>query len=359
MKRVKLIASYLPQFHPIPENDKWHGKGFTEWFNVGKAKPLFKGHDQPRIPTDLGYYDLRIDDIRKQQAELAFNYGISGFSYWHYWFGNGKQLLEKPLELMLASKLPNFPFCLAWANETWQGIDHGVKSRILIRQEYPGLDDYKNHFYKMLIAFRDERYMKYGNKLIFMIYKPFDIPNFKDFKNLWNKLALENNLPEFLFIAQINDSNDYDKAITNGYDMVNIVRIRDIERIKHGSLYSKIRWRIGLSRIYSYKEAIKCLFGKEEKNIDVAPTIVPNWDHSPRSGKNALIYHNSSPDLFENHINDIFKIVKSKDLDEQLVFIKSWNEWGEGNYLEPDLKHGKKYLEVLKKSINKFKFITT
>jgi hypothetical protein len=356
MKSLKIIASYLPQFHPIPENDIWHGKGFTEWFNVGKAKPLFKDHDQPRVPTELGYYDLRVDEVREQQAKLASDYGIHGFCYWHYWFGNGKQLLEKPLERFLTSHSPNFPFCLAWANETWQGIDHGIKSRILIKQEYPGVDDYKDHFYKMLNAFKDNRYIRHNNKLIFMLYKPFDLPNFIEFKNLWNELAIENNLPGFLFIAQINDYKNYDKAINIGYDMVNIVRIRDIERVKFGNIYSKIRWRIGLKRVYNYKDAINHLQGIEDSYENVAPTIVPNWDHSPRSGKNGLIYHDSTPALFEVHLNKIFDIIKEKNEDDQIVFIKSWNEWGEGNYLEPDIKYGRKYLEVLIKVISKFKF---
>jgi lipopolysaccharide biosynthesis protein len=357
MSKLKLIASYLPQFHPIPENDLWHGKGFTEWFNVGKSKPLFKGHYQPRVPTELGYYDLRLSEVRAEQAKLASEHGISGFCYWHYWFGNGKQLLNRPMEEIVKSGEPNFPFCLGWANETWQGIDHGVKSRVLIEQEYPGEKDYIDHFYKMLPAFKDTRYIKHNNKIIFLIYRPFEIPKFSEFKLLWNNLANENNISEFLFIAQINNSKDFDRALKIGFDMVNVVRIRDVEIVEHGNIYSKLRWRIGFKRIYEYKYAIKYLLGEIEKSELCIPTIVPNWDHSPRSGSKALIYHNSTPEYFEEHLSNVFQLVKSKNFEDQIVFIKSWNEWGEGNYLEPDLKFGRSYLEKLKSTLEKFNLI--
>ena len=153
-KKARLIAFYLPQFHPIPENDKWWGKGFTEWISVTTAKPLFRGHRQPLIPGELGYYDLRLPEVRNAQAQLAQEYGIEGFCYWHYWLGGRKRLLERPFEEVLRSGQPDFPFCLAWANHDWKGVFFGAKNRLLIKQEYPGKDDYIEHFYAMLNAFR-------------------------------------------------------------------------------------------------------------------------------------------------------------------------------------------------------------
>jgi lipopolysaccharide biosynthesis protein len=173
MSKIRSIAFYLPQFHPIKENNEWWGKGFTEWTNVGKARPLFKGHYQPRIPADLGYYDLRLDEVRVEQALMAKEFGIEGFCYWHYWFGNGRTLLERPFKEVLESGSPDFPFCLAWANETWKGFAHGLKNRnVLIEQKYLGERDDTDHFYKVLPAFKDKRYIKVNSKPVFLIYKP-------------------------------------------------------------------------------------------------------------------------------------------------------------------------------------------
>jgi lipopolysaccharide biosynthesis protein len=176
----RLIAFYLPQFHPIPENDEWWNKGFTEWTNVAKAKPLFVNHYQPRLPADLGFYDLRVPETRLAQAEMAEHYGIEGFCYWHYWFA-GKRLLEKPFNEILRLKEPDFPFCLAWANQSWSGIWHGCPDKILIRQTYPGIDDYRDHFYALLDAFGDARYLTIDNKPIFLVYQPHALPDSRQF----------------------------------------------------------------------------------------------------------------------------------------------------------------------------------
>lgn len=190
MSKARLIAYYLPQFHPIPENDEWWGKGFTEWTNVGKAKPLFKGHDQPKVPADLGYYDLRIPEVREEQARMAKEYGIEGFCYWHYWFGNGKRLLEKPFQEVLKSQKPDFGFCLAWANISWGGVAYGdLYERNLMEQKYPGVEDYTNHFNELLPAFLDKRYLTIDGKPIFVVYNAAGLPDPKEFIDLWNKLA--------------------------------------------------------------------------------------------------------------------------------------------------------------------------
>ena len=189
-KRARVLAFYLPQFHPIPENDEWWGRGFTEWRNVAKARPLYGRHYQPRIPADLGMYDLRVPETRAAQADLARAYGVEAFCYWHYWFA-GRRILERPFNDVLRMKEPNFPFCLAWANQTWTGIWHGLHDKILIEQTYPGREDYIAHFRAVLPAFLDDRYVRVDGKPLFYVYVPKELPNSREFTDLWRELALE------------------------------------------------------------------------------------------------------------------------------------------------------------------------
>ncbi len=210
-----VVALYLPQFHPIKENDEWWEPGFTEWTNVTKAKPLYWGHHQPNLPSELGFYDLRVSETREQQAQLAREYGVDAFCYYHYWFGNGRRILERPFEEVLASGKPDFPFMLCWANETWSGIWHGLDNRILIRQAYPGPEDHKQHFKTLLPAFRDKRYLKVNGKPIFMVYRPEALPNPEEFCQIWRTLAIEADLPGMYLIAQ--NFNPKWPAIENGF----------------------------------------------------------------------------------------------------------------------------------------------
>ena len=203
--KARVIALYLPQFHPIPENNRWWGPGFTEWTNVVKAKPLFKGHVQPKIPADLGFYDLRLPEVRQQQADLAHEAGIEGFCYYHYWFG-GKQLLERPFNEVLASGKPDFPFCLCWANHSWSNKTWNRKSNMqsnsmLIEQTYPGYDDDYNHFMNVLPAFRDKRYITIDGKPVFFLYNPWEHTRVKEWIVMWRKLAQENGLPGLHFVS--------------------------------------------------------------------------------------------------------------------------------------------------------------
>ena len=207
--KPRVIAFYLPQYHPTPDNDKWWGKGFTEWTNVGKAKPLFRGHYQPKVPADLGYYDLRLPEVRAAQAELAKEAGIEGFCYYHYWFGDGKQELELPFNEVIRTGEPDFPFCLCWANESWHAKfwDKDGKAsskKLLIEQRYLGHEDNVKHFYSLLPAFKDKRYMKVDGKLLFLIYRPLDFENVSGFIQDWQKLARENELEGFHFVGQLN-----------------------------------------------------------------------------------------------------------------------------------------------------------
>lgn len=355
--KARVLAFYLPQFHPIPENDDWWGKGFTEWTNVGKAKPLFPGHYQPHVPADLGYYDLRVPETREAQAQMARDYGIEGFIYWHYWFGNGKQLLERPFNEVLESGKPDFPFALAWANESWTGTFHGLKEgRTLIEQTYPGEYDYIDHFYKVLPAFKDPRYITCEGRPIFLVYKPKQCPNVKLFIDLWQKLAKENGLEGVYFVGMASSLYTEDSAnqflefalkqgfnsitITNAYNApIKELCFRMVRRVffKDLKVFPDIR-------PYNYYQQHCPL----DNNDLVFPTIVPNWDHTPRTGKRGIVLYGSTPARFQVFLRNKIEAIRNKPYDTRFLFIKSWNEWAEGNYLEPDLKYGKQYLEALK-----------
>lgn len=296
VNKPRVIAFYLPQFHPTPDNDKWWGKGFTEWTNVGKAKPLFWGHYQPRVPADLGYYDLRMPETRDAQAELAREAGIEGFCYYHYWFGNGKQELELPFNEVLKSGKPNFPFCLCWANESWHSKfwnkDGTVEQKLLVEQKYDDEEGIKQHFYHLLPAFKDKRYICIDGKPLFMIYRPLNYENVSFFIELWQKLAKENGLPGIHFCGHTSFETYIPKFLILGFDSVNLVRLWDCMRKR--PIYKKVIGKIVRSTIYphpfiiSYKRAIKTFVGSHEKDENIYPTIIPNWDHSPRSGKGGV-----------------------------------------------------------------------
>lgn len=353
-KKARVIAFYLPQFHPIPENDEWWGKGFTEWTNVGKAKPLFKGHYQPRVPADLGYYDLRVPETRQAQADMARANGIEGFCYWHYWFGNGKRLIERPFNEVLDSGEPDFPFCLAWANESWKGFFHGLKDRnTLIEQLYPGKKDYVAHFNEILPAFKDKRYLTIDNKPIFMIYKPFQHPELEIFIELWQKLAQENGLEGIYFVAHSLYPEEVPELTKKGIDAVSLNRMfayyRHQRSIPKRALDKFRQKAFGTPFVYNYEKVMGSFLGKEESKENIFPTVIPNWDHSPRSGRESLIFHSSTPSLFGQHLSKAIQLVENKPQNKRVIFLKSWNEWAEGNYVEPDLKFGMKYLQEIKK----------
>ncbi len=364
--KARIIAFYLPQYHPITENNEWWGKGFTEWTNVGRAKPLFKGHYQPRVPADLGYYDLRIAEIREEQAIMAKNAGIYGFCYWHYWFGNGKRLLEKPFNEVLDSGKPEYPFCLGWANESWEAkvwnANDVIKNKVLIEQKYPGKADNEIHFYQLLKAFKDNRYITVDKKPIFLIYKPELYKNIDLFIKEWNELAVKNGIDSGLyFVAHTSSFINYDLLIKCGFNAVTVnpisrvinhyntlqfLKIYNIlRRLIFGPCYKKLT-------VIKYSDAINYFINLNEDSLDnVIPTIIPNWDHSPRSGKNGLILIDSTPKLFEKCVNNALQCVRYKPHENKIIFLKSWNEWAEGNYIEPDIIFGHQYLDVIKNII--------
>lgn len=356
-RKIRAIAFYLPQFHPTKENDEWWGKGFTEWTNVAKARPLFKGHYQPHIPADLGFYDLRLSESREAQAELAKKYGIEGFCYWHYWFGNGKRLLERPFNEVLNSGKPDFPFCLAWANHSWMkklwDPKATFKDKLLMEQTYPGDDDIIAHFYTVLPAFKDKRYIKVNDCPLFLIYAPLDYKEVSHFISMWRDLAIRNGLKGIYFVGQGSMANRK-KILNLGFDAFNDATVFGVKE-KQSSLCLFIRKIIArlfnYPITYHYSNAMKYWAHPEAKEIDTIPTIIPNWDHSPRSGAKGIILTDATPKLFQKHVEEIVNLIKNKKEEERIVFIKSWNEWGEGNHLEPDLKYGCGHLEALKRGI--------
>lgn len=359
MSKPKVIAFYLPQYHPTPDNDKWWGKGFTEWTNVGKAKPLFPGHYQPKVPADLGYYDLRLPEVREAQAELAKEAGIYGFCYYHYWFGNGKEELELPFNEVLRLGKPDFPFMLCWANESWHKKfwdkdGKGSSKEMLIEQTYPGEKDIIDHFYRLLPAFKDSRYITHDGKPIFMIYNPFDNKNWSQFMTIWNELAVKNGLKGFSFICQIrNNINDEIclKLHKEGFEYVNSMRLWEafnsnrniinkiINRIKRIIFNTPLH--VDLSKVF------KRFWSEQDEKSFMIPTIIPNWDHTPRSGTKGTVFTNSTPEILYEQT----KYILSKSFGKPFVFLKSWNEWGEGNYMEPDLVNKKDLILSLEQAI--------
>lgn len=358
----RIIAFYLPQFHPIPENDAWWGKGFTEWTNVGKARPLFPRHYQPKVPADLGYYDLRVPETREAQAEMAREAGIEGFCYWHYWFGNGKRLLERPFNEVLQSGKPDFPFCLAWANESWEAKvwnDNNKGNKILIKQEYSGIEDYTNHFFTLLPAFKDKRYIKVNNYCLFMIYKPDDFKECNLFIRTWQKLAQENGLEKLHFVAHAKrHETDFQHYFNIGFDAVYSNRVMDIVSLIQKDIRLSGKYLIyklfGLPRLIDFKEIIQCSFNINDKEEKYYPGIICDYDHSPRSQKKAWVLTNFNEKTFSEHIEKQLLLVKDKSNENRILFLKSWNEWGEGNYMEPDLKYKDMKIKVLREKLDKY-----
>lgn len=357
MSKPRIIAFYLPQFYPTEENDKWWGKGFTEWTNVGRAKPLFKGHYQPRVPADLGYYDLRIPEVREQQAELAREAGIEGFCYWHYWF-NGRRLLDRIFKEMVENGKPDFPFCLCWANHSWyqKTWDPNKPNKLLIEQTYPGINDYIAHFNALLPAFKDPRYMKVNGKLIFCLYAPLDIPNVNFFIKTWNQLAIEHGLNGFHFIGFNFGIQKVNTILELGFNSVTIDCIFDAYKFKTSStshFIKKIKRKIlNTPRLLEYNQYIDCMLNEYQVKNNIHPCILPNFDHSPRSAHRGCIIVGNTPDKWKGLCTNIIKKIQIRPQEENLLFIKAWNEWGEGNYLEPDIKYGKKYLVALKQAVD-------
>ncbi len=365
---AQVIAFYLPQYHPTPENNEWYGEGFTEWTNVGKAKPLFHAHYQPKVPADLGYYDLRLPQVRAKQAELAREAGISAFCYYYYWFGNGKQLLELPLQEVIKSGEPDFPFCICWANHTWynkmwDATKNALNKKPLQKQEYPGLDDVEAHFYTLLDKFKDERYYKINGRLVFVVYRAEDVPYMKEMMERWQVLAEKEGLSPLYFISYIDDVARLQHPIHKLFESTivfcksNIDSVGKSRKVRKLSRFLQTLLAQFLHKalnVHTYASIRKKLLTPEFAQENIFPVLMPNWDNAPRQAEGALILTDCTPEQFEKHCEEVFEFVKHKNPENQVVFLKSWNEWGEGNYMEPCLKYRRGYIKALKKALNRF-----
>ncbi len=381
--KPRIIALYLPQFHPIPENDKWWGKGFTEWNNVVKAKPLFKGHYQPHLPADLGFYDLRLPEVRQQQADLAREAGIEGFCYYHYWFGNGKQLLERPFNEVLASGKPDFPFCICWANhdwtnKTWVKDKSTHRDSMIMKMEY-SMEDHVAHFNALLPAFKDKRYITVDGKPLFAIYQPKAIPDVEKFIALWQKMARENGLPGIHFVGySVNSSGrsvkgnkvslwttdeaaeHYKSVLDLGFDAVLSSGLSRAQSICKGKLKMLFYFLtknsvLPTSNICDYSDVMKHYYVEEDAWENVYPTLLPQWDRTPRAGKGTNPLINATPEKFQKTIENALELIKNKAPEHKILFLKAWNEWGEGDYVEPDDRFGHGWLDAIRKALDNCK----
>jgi lipopolysaccharide biosynthesis protein len=344
---VEISALYLPQFHPIPENDEWWGRGFTEWTNVRAARPLFPGHRQPVVPGELGYYNLLDPDVRERQADLARTHGITSFCYWHYWFG-GRQLLERPFSEVLTSGRPDFPFFLGWANQSWTGVWHGDPGRVLMPQSYPEGDD-ATHFASLLGAFTDPRYMHLRGRPVLMVFRPTDLPNPRRFVETWQDLAHRAGLPGLYLVAWIEGKDwgvEYRHHEADGFDAGLYVHF-PFDR----TVGSRIRERAAsrLERVGPRRFPFTAHLPQPVEHIPgrLHPSVQPNWDNTPRSGRRGVVALDSAPDKFAVHLTEALRWASRSPSDEQLCVIKSWNEWAEGNYVEPDERFGRGWLEAV------------
>lgn len=376
-KDIKVIAFYLPQFHAIPENDKAHGKGFTEWTNVKKAKPLFEKHYQPRVPKNENYYNLLTEGVMEKQVNLAKENGIFGFCYYHYWFKDGKKLLEQPIENMLKNKSIDMPFCLSWANENWTKCWDGGDNEIIMEQDYGDESDWDKHIQYLIKFFKDERYITIDEQPLFLIYKPELIPNLKKMINYirkrvkeygFNGIKIGVQYPKYYCDNRKRSLFDYyiefEPAFTLHYTRIERKPwlIRNIKT----TLYSLNMDRIVKSLEYIKGKSSKAKsnnkleirkFDKDWKNI-LSRNINDNkmilgaftdWDNTSRN-KNGRVYTGSNPEKFRYCFSELIRKIK-KEKKENIIFINAWNEWAEGAYLEPDEKYGSDYLKAINKAL--------
>lgn len=356
----RLIAFYLPQYHPIPENDEWWGEGFTEWHNVSRAEPLFPGHYQPHIPADLGYYDLRDEKTRIAQADLAKKFGIGGFCYYHYWF-NGRRLLERPLEEVLKSGKPDFPFCICWANENWTRRWDGEDQQVLMRLDYSEEDD-RSHIRSLLPIFEDSRYIRINGKPVFLVYRTENMPNPARTAEIWREEALKAGVGE-LYLCRVesigtNDPADinFDAAVEFAPDWMNRGPLLKPDSELLSGASGNLREICDNNYLHSYPVLAETMMAKEIPDYTWFRCVTPSWDNRARRKKGASIYLDSTPEVYQSWLSRALDITDVRSTgEENIVFINAWNEWAEGNHLEPDQKFGNAYLEATKLAINESK----
>ena len=360
---MKVMCMYLPQFHTFPENDKWWGKGYTEWVAVRKAAPLFKGHDQPRVPLDGDYYDLDADAVRTltRQAELAKQYGVYGFSIYQYYF-NGKTLMDKPLRALLENPSIDIRYNICWANETWTRTWYGQSDQVLIAQEYGDESDWKKYFDYLLPFFKDRRYIKIDNRPVWQIYKTFDIPCFEEMSKAFNRWACEagfdgvyiisgktaagsddrSGLIDAYYYFEPGYTLKYDLGLLGNISYYGLTYVRSLRNRLFGNRFGSI-----LERRVDARRIMRSITSRQYAENEF-PGIIPDWDNTPRRGHKGLVYMNTSPALFEESLGILKKKVEGHAVD--FVYVNAWNEWGEGAFIEPDESRRYAYLEAVKRT---------
>jgi hypothetical protein len=366
---ARMLAFYLPQFHPIPENDAWWGAGFTEWTNVAKARPLFPGHVQPRLPADLGFYDLRVPEVRIRQAELARAAGIEGFCYWHYWFGEGRRILERPFDEVLAGGEPDFPFALAWANHSWTRTWRGMPGQSLIAQTYPGRADEAAHFAHVRRAFEDPRYFRVDGRPLFVVFAPHNLPDAKAFVEHWRELAHRAGFPGLYMVGIANryraGIDRYGDPILAPFDAVTPLTPQDYLEDRPMDPLSRARRLLRTRRFgatidrltgqrlrrpahYDYADVVRRAMSDMPNEPRYLPGVLSGWDNTPRSGLRGFVFENATPELLAAYLQKALSFVRDRPPQQAIVFLKAWNEWAEGNYVEPDQLYGHAYLDAIR-----------
>ncbi len=352
---TKLIAYYLPQFHPTEKNDLWWGKGTTEWTNVSKAVPQYLGHLQPKLPGELGYYDLRLPEVMHRQIELAKNYGINVFAFYHYWF-DGERILEKPLNMFMKNKSMDIQFCICWANENWTRRFTGTNNDVLMRMSETE-ESYQCFIHDAIYYLKDERYFTIDNKLVIVVYRPSLVPNPRKVLKYWRRIVQEAVGKQLYIVASLGASIDIDWT-NYGFDA--------LSQFQPGSIADKakdITKKVKPIRtdfcgtVYDYKDLVQNeKFNLNSLQIKKYPAVMPAWDNTARRNNQGFIYDGSTPELYEQWLRKAIHYAKrNESIEEPIVFINAWNEWGEGAYLEPDRTYGYAYLEATWRAKNGIK----
>ena len=367
---MKFIAFYLPQFHEIPENNQWWGEGFTEWTNMKKAKPLYPGHNQPRIPLNYNYYDLSKKETLQWQAEIARQYGIHGFCIYHYWFGD-KMLLEKPAEILLENKDIDINYCFCWANESWTNAWVSKSNKVLIEQKYGDKEEWKKHFDYFLPFFMDHRYIKENNMPLLVIYRPELIPCLNEMLDYLNSLAKKKGFAGITFAyqqTQFDDIHGDDSRFTYNIEYEPMYALRDlnyrnpikkfvqktIDKLNNTVFKNNTitRERVSIKR-WDYDKVWKAVINHKPSSDKCIAGAFVDWDNSPRRGNKGYVIENGNPEKFGMYLEKQVENVK-KNYHNEYIFIFAWNEWAEGGYLEPDTKNGYRYLEEIKRVNEKY-----
>lgn len=348
----RLLAFYLPQFHPIPENDAWWGQGFTEWTNVTRTRPRFRGHHQPRLPTDLGYYDLRLPEVREAQASLARDHGIDGFVYYHYWF-DGRRLLNRPLDEVRASGRPDFPFAVCWANESWSRNWDGRERDVLVEQKYSAADDAR-HIEHLLDTMEDPRYITVDGSHLLLVYRVSRLPDPRRTSDVWRTAAARRGMR--LHLCTIESFAEVLDPRSIGFDAaVEFLPQRDVLGPRVGidgpaGLARKIGHRSSVYRTNNITLYSDMVARAQQKPLPDHPwyrCVTPSWDNSARRAVGARVLHGATPELYGAWLRSTLQATS-----EPLVFVNAWNEWAEGAYLEPDDRWGRQYLEQTLRAVH-------